>query len=97
MIKHGKWSIAIKKRCYSTFTVESVYFKGFESFDPFKMSTKVCKKSKKFVYIRFHCDELKPHETIIFISHCVCKRTVLYAIIVVQIKKVGVGSTDRSY
>lgn len=47
MIKHGKWSIAIKKRCYSTFTVESVYFKGFESFDPFKMSTKVYKKANK--------------------------------------------------
>lgn len=47
-------SIAIEKKCYSTFTVESVYLKGFESFDPFKMSTKVYKKVKNlfaFVFI----------------------------------------------
>lgn len=62
-----KGSIAIEKKRHSAFTVENVYLKGFESFDPFKMSTKVCKKSEIFVCIFFHCDELKPHETIIFI------------------------------
>lgn len=41
-----KGSIAIEKKRHSAFTVENVYLKGFESFDPFKMSTKVCKKVK---------------------------------------------------
>lgn len=50
----GNGAIAIEKKCHSTLTVENVYIEGFESFDPFKMSTKVYKKVKylfAFIFI----------------------------------------------